>query len=465
MRYLNLIFLAAILACQPAGDHGHSHNEQGSHAHEEEGLPSEIHTVWTDNIELFVEFPPLITGHVSNFAAHFTALKDHRPIGEGDVTVSLVRGSKGIRHHVDAPSSPGIFTPSLQPVDTGIHQLTFEILSPTISEEINVGHVMVYPSKEVALAALVNAEVGGSDISFLKEQAWQVDFQTERVQSGLVYDVIKTSGIWKKSPSDYSALVATNAGVVTYKVRDLTLGTRVRSGQVLATVSSSGLTSNNLDTEISNARAQYELASAEYERKKELHELKVTPTAELEEVRQRYEVAKTNYESLSAGYSDEGKQVTSPIDGYISSIGIGNGGFADLGSVLFTVSTSRTRMLEVQVSPSYVHGLEQVADIWYQPGPDKWSSLNATGGTLKSVGREVSAEQPMLRMYAEVNEPVVLPEGSFTEIQIAIGDEATAPIVPASALLEDYGNYSVIVQVGGESFERRFVEIGRQNGS
>jgi multidrug efflux pump subunit AcrA (membrane-fusion protein) len=37
-------------------------------------------------------------------------------------------------------------------------------------------------------------------------------------------------------------------------------------------------------------------------------------------------------------------------------------------------------------------------------------------------------------------------------------------VIPISALLEDYGSYSVIVQVSGESFERRPVKIGKRNG-
>ena len=57
-----------------------------------------------------------------------------------------------------------------------------------------------------------------------------------------------------------------------------------------------------------------------------------------------------------------------------------------------------------------------------------------------------------------------MPEGSFTEVQIALGEAETVVVVPEAALLEDYGNYSVIVQTGGESFERRPVRIGKRNG-
>jgi len=76
--------------------------------------------VWTDNTELFVEFNPLIVGEVSSFAAHFSEMKHFKAITEGQVTVSLIKDKKGIRQTVGAPSSPGIFKPSLKPKESGV---------------------------------------------------------------------------------------------------------------------------------------------------------------------------------------------------------------------------------------------------------------------------------------------------------------------------------------------------------
>jgi multidrug efflux pump subunit AcrA (membrane-fusion protein) len=57
-----------------------------------------------------------------------------------------------------------------------------------------------------------------------------------------------------------------------------------------------------------------------------------------------------------------------------------------------------------------------------------------------------------------------MPQGSFTKVQIEVGNKAPGLLVPESALLEDYGSYSVIVELSGESFERRPVILGRRNG-
>ena len=57
-----------------------------------------------------------------------------------------------------------------------------------------------------------------------------------------------------------------------------------------------------------------------------------------------------------------------------------------------------------------------------------------------------------------------MPEGSLTPVQIAMGNATQNTMIPVNALLEDYGSYSVIVQLSGESFERRPVKIGKRNG-
>ena len=124
--------LCLMLACQPVqssehshGEDSHSHGGEGDHSHADEGTVS--YTEWTDQAELFVEFKPLVVGEVSRFAAHFTRMSDYKPVQEGSVTVSLIVDGKGIRQTVESPSSPGIFSPSLQPTSSGAGQLIFDL--------------------------------------------------------------------------------------------------------------------------------------------------------------------------------------------------------------------------------------------------------------------------------------------------------------------------------------------------
>jgi RND family efflux transporter MFP subunit len=456
------VFLAA--SCQSTEEHGHAHDAAGGHIDEANEIPRVDYTRWTDKTELFVEFPVLVVGKTSRFAAHFTVLNKHQPVREGSVTVSLLKDKKGIRQTVEAPSSPGIFSPSLQPKTAGNYQLIFDIITPQYQDRIVINDIRVFADAEEAISAVGNNEEDEGAISFLKEQAWKIDFQTAPVVSGEIYDVIKTSGVWKAAPGAIRSLSANTSGVVSFAMENLTEGTELKQGQALMIISSKGLTSNNLQTEIEQARANFEQAKAEYERKKQLYESKIVPKAELEQVESKYKVAKSNYETLKAGYSAGGKQVTAPFDGYVKSISISNGDFVNQGAQLLTIGSHRTSLLETQVSASYASVLQNIQNVFYEKENGQWSSIQASGGSVLSVGKEVESTKPLLSVYAQVTEEIKMPEGSFTEVEITYGELKRSVLIPNAALLEDYGSYSVIVQLSGESFERRPVKLGRNNG-
>ena len=452
-------------SCQQAvEEEGHSHDEAGAHSHDD-GRPSQDITVWTDKTELFVEFPALVVGQRSRFAAHFTVLQGHRPVTEGSATVSLVKDGKGIRQTVDNPASPGIFNPALQPAEAGEHRLIFELKTPAYEDRIDAGAVQVYATAEDAVAALGAAEEESSAISFLKEQAWKIDFQTAPVVAGEMYEVVNTSGSWEAAPGAYSSLTAGALGTVSYAMPSLTVGTQVRQGELLMTVSSKGLTANNLEAEIKKAAAELEQAKAAYERKKELYESRIVPKAELEQAESRYSIARAGYESLSAGYTGGRREIRAPFDGFVKSIGVQNGQYVEQGTTLLVLGNHQSHILQAYVSPALRLTTRSIYDIWYETGDGSWSSLRDTGGQVQAVGKEVEANSPMVPVFARVMEDTGMPDGSFTEVQIGIGQAAAALLVPESALLEEYGNFSVIVQLAGESFERRTIKTGRRNGS
>jgi len=467
MKYLIIILSLAIFSCQSEGnmEQAHAHDELGNHIAHAEDIPSADYTIWTAKTELFVEFPVLIVGKNSRFIAHFTAMNKHKAILEGNVTVSLIKGNKGIRHKVEAPSSPGIFKPTLQPKESGIFQLVFELNTPKYSDTIVIENIVVYETVEDANKALGNETESGGAISFLKEQAWKIEFQTAPVLEKEIFDVITTSGVWKVSLADHQTLVATSNGIVNYKMGNISEGSPVKKGDVLMTLGSGSLTSNNISSDIQKAKVNLDQSKAEYDRKKELFEAKIIAKGAYEKVEQKYFLAKADYETLRTGYTAGGKQIVVPFDGYVKSIAVVNGGFVQQGANLITITNHKSSLLEIQVSPTYAVQLENINDLLYQPKVGVWSSLKKYGGKILSVGKEVESHKPLLSIYAQVSEDIEMPEGSFTEVQIMVGTPEKSLVIPTSSLLEDYGNFSVIVQQSGESFERRIVMIGKRNGN
>lgn len=465
MKYYIILVAGLLLAaCSHKDEAGHAHDAEGNHIATGNEVPRVDYTVWTDKTELFVEFPVLVVGKQSRFAAHFTVLDKHKAVSEGSVTVSLIHGEKGIRQTVDAPSSPGIFSPTLQPKKAGIYQLVFDINTPKLRDRIILKDIKVYANTEDAIAELGGDEGDDGSISFLKEQAWKMEFQTVPVYHKEIYDVVHTSGIWSVAPLDYQSLVATSNGQISYKQKSLTEGRMVKKGEVLMSIQSADLT-DNIQAEFEKARAAYNQVKAEYERKNKLYKSEIISKSEFEKVESKYRIAKVQYETISKGYIDGNKQIIAPFDGYIKDIQISNGAFVNQGDELLVITSSNSSVLEIDLSARYSNQLKNIQNIWYQASENRWSDLNSHNGTVLSTAKAVSGNQPLLKVYAQINEAIEMPEGAFTKVDVAIGNIANNLVIPAAALLEDYGKYSVVVQLSGESFEIRNITTGRRNGS
>lgn len=423
---------------------------------------TEDYTIWTDQAELFVEFPTLVVGEISRFAAHFTVLDGHQPVREGSVTVSLIQGNKGIRQTVDAPSSQGIFSPTLQPKQAGLHQLVFDIQTSTWIDRIEIKKVMVHKTIDDAILAPAGDENDGA-ITFLKEQAWKIEFQTMQTREKEIFDIIHTSGKWTMTPSGYQTLIANATGKVAFQNQSLLPGSMVKKGKTLMIIKSSGLSTNNLKAEIEKSKANLNQAQSAYERKEALFKSDIISKAAFEQVQQKYEISKTEYETLSFGYASGGMQIRAPFDGYLQSIQVGNGEFVEQGTELLTIARSASRVLAIDIGSNYAQKLSHIQNIWFQVN-DRWLGLNEVNGKVLSVSKSVSEANPMLTISAQVTQSMVAPIGSLTKVDVALGDPSSTVVVPEIALMEDYGKYSVVVQLSGESFELRNVTIGKRNG-
>jgi len=455
-----LFGVAALAACNEPSDNGHAHDD-AEHGHEHGSELSVDTTIWTSEVELFVEYPAFVVGHSSQFAAHFTRLKGHQPVKEGSVTVSLIDGKKGIRHSVEKPSSPGIFTPALQPQKVGKYQLLFELKAPGLNQRIDAGMVEVYPDDEAVAEALSKRDQSEPEIGFLKEQAWKIDFQTAPVTKDTVYGTLKLAGKWMPEPGTQRTLNAGSSGNVLFEMPGMVAGIPVKKGQVLMRISGEELNVNSIESEIRKAKADFEQAKSEYQRKKELHELEVVPDAEFEQVENRFEIAQANYHQLLKNYGANGVAIRAPFDGYIKQISVENGAFANAGHPLLTVGSELTSMIRATTAPENRELVMQTKKVWVM---DNGKAL-AVNGEVVSVGRDVSDDNPMLPVFIKVETPSQVVEGSLAEVHLGYTSGQTGLVIPKAALLEDFGTYKVIVQTGGEAFEMRPVNVGAFNGN
>ena len=288
-------------------------NTEDKHKHEAGGLEPLAYTLYSDKSELFVEFKPLIVGETSKFAAHFTTLgKNFLPLTEAKVTVSLIIGENGIRNSAEKPSSPGIFRLALTPKKVGTGKLVFHIKGKNYSDKISIENVRIYPNQKAAIENPIENSIG-EEISYLKEQAWKIEFATTKVKKQNFSEIIKTTGKILSAQGDEVVLTAKNSGIITFGNNKKLIGSAINSGETLLTISRKGLLENNLDTRYSLAKATYEKAEKDFQRARELVKDNIISQKEFNERQLKYKNAKTTYTNIANSYTSGGQKVKSPI--------------------------------------------------------------------------------------------------------------------------------------------------------
>lgn len=476
MKHIIISLIVVLLfSCHSHTDNNsHKHNSHTHDTHTAKNTSNEVprlnYTVWTSKTELFVDFPALIVGEKSQFATHLTIMDKHQAISKGKVTINLTVNGKNIQKIVETPDSPGIFLPVLQPVTSGTGRLKFVVETANYKDTIVVKNVKVYDNIEEVQKNVKTNQDDKENITFLKEQAWKMPFQTVKAKENVVFQTISTFGIWQTAPSSTYNVIANANGKVRFIKEDIFAGKIVKQGETLITISGKGITGNISKDNLEISKINLQQAKSEYERKKSLYEDKIIPLAKFEEIKQKYLNARVTYKSLSKGYSPSGysskpAKVKAPFSGYLSNISVSNGSFVNEGTNLFIISKPQSKVLKIQVSPKYAQQLYNIDNVWYKTANNQWLDMKKAKGAILSVDKIVSAKKPNLSVFAQINDTIEVAQGAFSEVIIGIGTGKRSVVIPKSALMEDYGNYSVIVQLSGESFEQRSVVIGSQNGN
>ncbi|WP_348814015.1 efflux RND transporter periplasmic adaptor subunit [Flavobacterium maritimum] len=434
-------------------------------AKENSSLEPLAYTLYTENTELFVEFKPLVVGSKSKFAAHFTVLGENfKALTDAKITVSLIVGENGIKNSIDTPSSPGIFRLVLNPKTAGTGTLVFDIVTKDFTDKITIENVVVYPDEKTALAKQPEHTESG-DISYLKEQAWKVEFANQAVKKQTFNDVIKTSGQILSAPGDEMIVTAKASGVVVFSGKNTIVGSAVNSGSSLFTITGADMTESNIDVSVKDTKANYLKAKADYDRSKSLVADKIVSEREHQQVKLQFENAQTAYNTVSKNYSSKGQNVLSPMSGFIKNVLVTEGQFVPSGTPLATISKNKRLLVQANVSQNYFSQLSSITSANFKtPQNDVVYNTIALNGRIVSYGKSASAAAPFIPVTFEINNEGQLVSGSIIEIYLKSSTIAEALVVPVSSLIEEQGIFYVYVQTGGESFQKREIKLGASDG-
>ena len=436
-------------------------NENNQSQETTSNLEPLAYTIYSEKTELFVEFKPLVVGSTSTFAAHFTILGENfLPLTSGKVTVSLVIGENGIRNSAESASSPGIFRLALKPTKEGIGKLIFDIETEDYTDQIIIENISVYSNEQTALDNQVVID-SGDDITYLKEQAWKVEFANAPVLKIPFSNIIKTSGQILSAPGDEIIITANTSGSVMFSSNKTIVGSEVNVGTNLFTISGGNISKGTIDANFKEAKANYDKAKADFERASELVKNNIISQKEYLQAKVDFDNTQTTYNTIAKNYSAKGQAVLAPMGGFVKNILISNGQFVDAGTPLAIISKNEKLVLRANVSQLYFNKLPTISSANFKlVGVDDVFETQKLNGELISYGKSVSDKSPFIPITFEIDNIGNIIPGSVAEVFLKSTPIPNTLVVPASALMEEQGSFYVYVQIGGESFQKREVKLG-----
>lgn len=462
MKFLIIIFALLFAACN---NHDHDHdNEHGKESEGNEPQPLS-YTIYTEKTELFVEFKPLVTGEESRFAAHFTILGDlFKPLSKGTVTLSLYGENEQITATAKEPSSPGIYRLALTPAKSGNCRLVFEIQTEEFKDRIEIDGIKTYENTSAALKENSSAGDGGNEISFLKEQAWNIDFANEPVERKIFLQTIRTTGQLMIPPSDISYISAKTSGIVNFNANSLIAGTSISKGQPVFSITGSDLNESNISTEILEAEYLLRNTEKDFERATELFTDRLISEKEYLEYKIKYELAESNYETKSSNYNGSGVSIYSGSSGMLTALNVRQGEFVSTGQTLAAVSSTNRLLLRTDVSQKYVEEIDNIRSASFRTPDGRAFDTDELGGEVVSSGKIVGQDNPLIPVIIEISYRPDLVPGTFVEVFLKTEGIPDALVIPVSSLIEQQGVFFVFVQKEGESFEKREVIVTGSDG-
>ncbi len=468
-RYFSAILLAGLLVLMSscAHEHGegtHTHGDK-THAPHEAELEPFAFTIWTKKSELFVEFPPFIVGEESRFAAHFSEMVNFKALQAGEVTVRLREGTKSLKENsVSAPSSPGIFRPAITPEKQGVYDLDFFLKTDSFSDTITISDLTVYPNEDAAMAANP-PQPEGDEVSFLKEQAWKIDFAIEQVKRQPIREVIHTSGEIQPVKGEEKIIAAKSSGIVFFKSKNLQEGRDVRVGEGLFSISSKGLLQSNMEEKYQVAKARVDKTKADFERAENLVNEQIIGQKEYERRKMEYTIAQAEFQTLTGSYNAGGQSVTATMTGIVKNVMVSDGQFVEEGTPLIEITSNRRLLLQAEVSQSHLPKLRMVKSANFKTSYQKEvQSIDDYNGKLISYGKVIEKGRHFIPVLFELDNLHELIPGSFVELFLLTNPIEKELVISKSALMQDYSMNYVYVQTGGESFEKREVKLGVDDG-
>lgn len=296
----------------------------------------------------------------------------------------------------------------------------------------------------------------GEEIVIEPGKATKLGIETITAEKSQFSGIIRTSGKITGGTSGSWDIVAGCSGKISFIKKDLTLGSRVGKSEILFSVDSRGMNNQNNAAELEKGRIALERMKNEYDRALRLKDERLITENEFQEAKGNYFTAKTDFERMN---STVGRSLSSPSNGYITSVNVENGQYVEEGSTVATVSTGKDIVIEALLPARYSHLTEDIVGANFSVGGKVYQA-----GKLITSSDIVSGNGTFIPVSfkAEKNEGVAV--GMAVEVFIKISEGKEAVTLPKSAVSERLGRYFVYRKLDEECYAESEVVLGECDG-
>ncbi|MBI4952223.1 MAG: hypothetical protein HY908_09325 [Myxococcales bacterium] len=476
---LCLAATCGVVACSTRHDATANH---GDHPHEAAELEPVAITRWTDDYELFVEFPAPRPGEAVTYHAHVTKLDGFQAVTTGrfDVrfeTPSGVAAEAGI----EGVKRPGIFTPEGPAPAAGSYRLAMSYEHEGRRAVFDCGAIDVSAHGDGSAP-----EGGPGAITFLKESQWKIPFATARAAEHAIARDIELAATVEAAGGSQLTIGAPIGGLFFHDPqRGLSEGREIRVGEVLGTIvpTVAGDDYGRLEFAVEEAALEREQTVRELGRLEPLVKDGLLPErrlvalrGELASLDARLAAAKRRLGRVLAPGGASGLPVRSTIAGLIAEVAAANGAPVDAGATLLRVAGTGKLWIRARFVARPPAGLAGAAPSALRLPSGERIALEKAGARLLSPLPAIEAESRIATWIVELDPAAPdastataprsheLRPGSSAVLSLRVGAPRVTLVVPRSAVVEINTRPFVFVQVDGEHFEKRAVSLGDSAG-
>ena len=308
----------------------------------------------------------------------------------------------------------------------------------------------------------VESEGKPGDVAFSKEQSWKMNFATAVVNESHFGGAVKVAAKVVPAPGDFTTIVASTSGKVQF-VGNVVEGKTVAKGESLFCLEGGDVTDNDAAVKFAEAESGYQVAKADYERKKLLFNEKIVSEREFQAAEAAYKQAEARYTSMKRSFSGGKVTLKAQRDGFVATLLVANGDYVEPGTPLATIQSDGIANITAELPLRYAGQLDNIKDVNIELSSGKVISMKEHGGNVVAVGKAANACN-MLPVTISAGSVEGLVSGSIVNIYIVSESHDPVVAVPRTALVEEMGNFFVFVQNNPISFEKREVKTGAGDG-